>query len=323
MEKHLQKFHEADGLKVAHLNCASLTKDIDELRILMSQSNIHVLTLSETHLNELIDDSEIACNSYSVIRKDRNRAGGGVAAYIRNDVDYTLRVDLMDAELEILIIEVQRTNVKPFLIATWYRPPNANLKTFQSFESVLQRIEDLSYECIILGDMNCDTMPNDKPWQTKHLFHITEGFGYVQLVKSVTRVTATSSSILDLIITNTTEKIGTVEVLPITLSDHFLVYCTWGKKRVYKNSEHKYKVARNLRKVDYNKLKEEISAQSWENVIEETNVETAYANFENLIHKLIDKHAPLRKKNELRRRNHLGLIIKLFYLLEKRIFKNV
>ena len=296
IEKHLQKLNDADGLKVAHLNCASLTKNIDELRILMSQSNIHVLTLSETHLNELIADSEIACNNYSVLRKDRNRAGGGVAAYIRNDVDYKLRVDLMDDDLEILIIEVKRKNVKPFLIVTWYRPPNANLKTFQLFESVLQRIDDLSHECIILGDMNCDTMPEDKPWQTKHLFDVTEGFGYAQLVQSVTRITATSSSILDLIMTNTTEKIGTVEVLPITLSDHFLVYCTWGKKRVFKSGEHKYKVARNLKKVDYNKLKEDISAQSWESVIEDTNVETAYAKFENVIHKVIDKHAPLRKK---------------------------
>ena len=41
----MQKLRETDGLKVAHLNCASLTKNIDELRVFISQSTINVLTL--------------------------------------------------------------------------------------------------------------------------------------------------------------------------------------------------------------------------------------------------------------------------------------
>ena len=152
-----------------------------------------------------------------------------MAAYVRNDLDFTLRTDLMEIDLEILVIEVKQVNLKPFIIVTWYRPPNANLKAFQLFESVLQKGEDLSYECILLGDMNCDILPDNKPWQTKQLLDLTEGFGYVQLVKSVTRVTANTSSTIDIIMTNTTEKIGTVEVLPISLSDHYLVYCNWGE----------------------------------------------------------------------------------------------
>ena len=41
------------------------------------------MTLSETHLCTNIDDSEIMIPGYTLMRRDRNRYGGGVAVYQR------------------------------------------------------------------------------------------------------------------------------------------------------------------------------------------------------------------------------------------------
>ena len=65
----------------------------------------------------------IAINGYEWVSKDRNRSGGGIGFFVRNTINYRLRSDLNDADIEILI-EIIKNKVKPFLITTWYRPPN-------------------------------------------------------------------------------------------------------------------------------------------------------------------------------------------------------
>lgn len=48
-----------------------------------------VLTLSETWLDSSVDDGEVAIEGYTVIRRDRNRHGGGVPVYIPTDMKPT------------------------------------------------------------------------------------------------------------------------------------------------------------------------------------------------------------------------------------------
>ena len=76
------------GLKCVQLNIVSLTKNIDELRTILIKNGVHVCALNETRLDKDIDDSDIKVPDYSVIRKDRNRNGGGVAIYIHKDINY-------------------------------------------------------------------------------------------------------------------------------------------------------------------------------------------------------------------------------------------
>ena len=64
-----------------------MTKNIDELRTILSKNGVHVCALNETRLDKDIDDSEIKVPDYSVIRKHRNRNGGGVAIYIHKDLN--------------------------------------------------------------------------------------------------------------------------------------------------------------------------------------------------------------------------------------------
>ena len=74
-------------------------------------------------LDGTIQDYEVNVNGYEVIRKDRNRNGGGVSIYIRNCISYKLRPDLDHANLESITIEIFKPKAKLFLINTWYRPP--------------------------------------------------------------------------------------------------------------------------------------------------------------------------------------------------------
>ena len=84
------------GLHFIHLNINSLPSEIEELRQIAKDTNSAVTGLSETKLDKTIFDSEISIPNYSLIRKDRNRKGGGVACYIRSDICFNSQNYLSD-----------------------------------------------------------------------------------------------------------------------------------------------------------------------------------------------------------------------------------
>ena len=115
------------GFKIA---IASLPKHIDELRIVMSNNEIDdVLAINESRMDSTITNGMISIYGYSWVGKHRNRSGGGVGFFIRDTINYRIRLDLNDIDIEILTIEFFKNKNRPFLITTWYRPPNDPMDT--------------------------------------------------------------------------------------------------------------------------------------------------------------------------------------------------
>ena len=50
--------------------------------------------LNETRLDNTIPDSQIDIEGYDILRRDRNRNGGGVAFYVAQSLTYVNRQDL-------------------------------------------------------------------------------------------------------------------------------------------------------------------------------------------------------------------------------------
>ena len=69
----------------------SLLPKIDELNEMVKTSNPTVIGITETKLDNSIDDSEISINGYCAIRRDRNRKGGGVICYVTNKICYNTK----------------------------------------------------------------------------------------------------------------------------------------------------------------------------------------------------------------------------------------
>ena len=65
------------------------------------------MTLSKTGLDNTFTDSALSIEGYSLVRRDLCRSGGGVAFYIRNVVDYKIKSDVSEADLEFLCIQIQ------------------------------------------------------------------------------------------------------------------------------------------------------------------------------------------------------------------------
>ena len=107
----LQEIVKSRGLKIIHQNIQSLTRKIDELRLVMSElkSGIHLMALSESWANKQTLDAEI-----DILGK-----GGGVAVFAKNDLLVSRRSDLGVPDVEGLWLEIKMPEYRGFLVGTF------------------------------------------------------------------------------------------------------------------------------------------------------------------------------------------------------------
>ncbi|CAH3180943.1 unnamed protein product, partial [Porites lobata] len=136
------------GFKLASLNINKLITHIDQLRILLAYNEIDILSINETKLNETISDNEVNISGYDIIRRDRiTNGGGGVCFYVKSSINFTIRNDLNMDTLENLCLEIQKPRSKPFVVATWYRPPDSPIEAnFRKFNRINFR-NDIASHC--------------------------------------------------------------------------------------------------------------------------------------------------------------------------------
>ena len=180
--------------------------------------------LSQLILDDPIKSCEVHIPGYEFIRRDRNRQDGGVGFYITTSINFVVCSNLNVPNLENLCIKIRKPNSKPFLIATWYRPPCSSIDSFLYSESFLEKLDSLGLEYYLLGDLNCNLAFLQYDSNTRRLCKISDLFGLQQPVTEPNRVTESSSTLIDLIFTNYADRVICSGVSHIGISDHSLIY---------------------------------------------------------------------------------------------------
>ena len=75
MDKQVSTFSELDkqkGFKLVHLNVRSLLKKIDQVRVMLADLKLDVVTISETWLNEAVNPISVELEGFVAYRQDRN-----------------------------------------------------------------------------------------------------------------------------------------------------------------------------------------------------------------------------------------------------------
>ena len=242
-------------LSIIHTNIGSLRNKIDELSIEASKLNLDVVTVSETWLNETIDNKDIALSGFSPpIRLDRH-GHGGVAIYLKSDMICKTREDLHVDGLEALWVET-KVNQTTLLICSLYRPPSARATYWELIEESIKRASDTSHKFIVLGDFNSDCR-NNQYYEHYQLLDITQRYNLTQLVNEPTRFTETSARCIDLVLTSDEEIISDISVLPTISSDHLVPFV---KMKIRKKSLTKIKrTLFNYDKLNKDSLLEQLS----------------------------------------------------------------
>ena len=98
-------------------NSSKYQQKVEELRDRANSSNAAFIGTSES---KLVLRSEIQINNYDVLRRDRNRNGGGAACFIRSDTSYIQR-QYFPEEIENIFFEVLLPKTKPIVVGIVYR----------------------------------------------------------------------------------------------------------------------------------------------------------------------------------------------------------
>ena len=158
---------EIKGLYLAHLNTRSMFNEetMTDIRLLLSDYILPVLTISETWLQEDVTDASVHIHGYQFYRQDRilghKEDGGGNGAYIRDDMQTDqeslshLNKNTPDIEMQWLV--AHRPQAKIMAICTCYRPPDGDAENFliklnEAITSLIQAHPHWEIYC--LGDMN-------------------------------------------------------------------------------------------------------------------------------------------------------------------------
>ena len=145
------------GLIIAYLNINSTRNKFEQLEFLVSK-NVDVLIIAETKLDDTFPTGQFLLPGFKVpIRLDRNKNGGGILAYIREEVPSK---DLSEfnypKDIECVTIEINLHKSKWVLFGI-YRPPCQKETYF--LEEIGKAIDHYSHNYenfIVIGDFNCE-----------------------------------------------------------------------------------------------------------------------------------------------------------------------
>ena len=127
--------------------------------------------------------------------------------------------------METICLEIKPKCSKSFVIIAWYRPPKYNALDIDEIENVYQYFDTEDIEIILLGNTNCDDLPEEgKNAVVRNLRNFYREFHIKQLIKKPKRTTNISSTIIDHFATNRPYFIGESGVKTIGFSDHDLIF---------------------------------------------------------------------------------------------------
>ena len=162
---------DATILPVFHINIRSLRNKISYLSDIASEYDI--ICVSETHLDEFVNTSDIKIDGYypHPIRKDRNAHGGGLVIYISERL-LVKRQEHLQFNTESIWVKVIFPR-QSFLLCCVYRPPNVTVPFWDNFHHSVETVASENNALIVVGDLNVDILT-----EKKH-----RRFGYYELCR--------------------------------------------------------------------------------------------------------------------------------------------
>jgi len=207
------------SLNILYTNCRSLYNKLDDLRCLTLQHLPHIICLCETWLDDTILDNELLIPSFVLVRRDRNRNGGGVAIYIHESIPF--KIISKHERIELLIIHLSLAS-NP-LTCLFYRPPSSNTSVLHDLEEALDVLPpSKTSNILVLGDFNIDAAPN---MNNSVLSSIQAKHDLCQIISHPTRQTKSTSSTIDHVyLSNPLSQTSTLS--PLSTSDHCCILLT-------------------------------------------------------------------------------------------------
>lgn len=154
-------------------------------------------------------------------------------------------------------------------------------------KDVLQNtgVVDTRTEVILTGDLNIDL--SKKTSSSKKLISLRQSLGLRQLIKSPTRCTKNSSTLIDILFTNVVHVYGS-GCLKLNISDHTAIYLV--KKKIGVTNEWTSCKGRSYARLDEDKFKHDLLSKNLADVTRELDLNIAWNKYIKIITEVVDCH---------------------------------
>lgn len=285
-----------DNLTIAHINSRSVTKHIDEIERIVHETQLDIIGVSETFIKSHTPNNLFKINGYMFFHKDRSaKCGGGVGIYVRDQLK-AKRIKLPQdiIQPEIIFIEVTVKNSK-IAIGVLYKPPKIPYGVFALLHETLAYVTTKYPHTIIVGDFNTNYLvPNSLSVNFLQL-NVAEPFGLTQIIDKPTRITETTSTLIDLAFVSNANNVKTCGVVDVPgISDHCLIYMAYSIKKP--KFQPTMITRRDFRNFSEEMFKKDCEIAPWGNIfaVEDTDLDKQVTVLENIFQSIITKHAPYR-----------------------------
>ena len=287
-----------NGFSIGCLNIRGLLGKYEEMCTMLNQCKFDILGLCETFLNDEIQEYVYKIEGYNTVYKHRNRHGGGVLMYIKEDVKFELIEMNVCKNVESIWI---KTNVKSECIAigVMYRPPSADVNYYNDMLNQLDYVHSKFDKIILMGDLNYNCLSGD----CNQVNTIESQYDMKQLITDPTRETVTSSTLIDVMFSNIPQLHVMSSVYKISVSDHYMIYTIL--KHNKKESSHREITFRNFKEFNNDAFIHDLECHSDITDIEWSSdqFEKRWNKFKKCFLEVCNRHAPTQTRR-LKDRNN-------------------
>jgi hypothetical protein len=145
-----------------------------------------------------------------------NRQGGGIALYIRDNLNFKI-IDTLgindDNICQSLFVEIDLNNSN-VIVGVIYRPPHANIELFNNYiDTTLATLNRSNKPLYIVGEFNINLLKLDSSDVSKDFFETMISYSLCPTIFKPTRITCHTASLIDNCFTNSFEDTSSSGIL--------------------------------------------------------------------------------------------------------------
>ena len=304
----LSKKFPRDNFSMFHINIASLSLHLDDLKALLHiiDHPFDIIAVSETKIKEGLDPiTNISIDGYNFVHTPTKTDFGGVGLFInskytakpRDDLSFSIRTIF-----ESIFIELESDNSKNLVIGCIYRHHTPITNFISNFsEKILQKLHNEKNKvCALLGDFNIDLLQTDNHDNTCEFYDVISAFGFRPLVLQPTRVQTTSrgtsATLSDNIFVSDFENLSDGGNITASISDHFAQFCSISNFfNPPKMPNNHLRYGRNFKLFNNREFQEELLKINWDENFLNKGTDDCTKFLVNKIEHLLDEMAPYKR----------------------------
>jgi len=189
----------SSSLKSLYTNACSMGNKQEELEICVWLQGNDLIAITETWWNSSHDWNAVM-DGYTLFRKDRStRRGGGVALYVREQLERTeLCLGVDEEQVEGLSVRIKgQAHMGDIVVGVYYWPPDQDEEVHEACYRQL-KVASQSQALVLLGDFNHPDISWEDHTQSRRFLQSINGNFLMQVAEKPTR----RGALLDLVLTN-------------------------------------------------------------------------------------------------------------------------